>query len=53
MVDTLEDEICRRVFDGNPRPIFWKGMMVGEGGAILGNLEQGEEFESLVLNLWL
>jgi SNF2 family DNA or RNA helicase len=28
-------------------------LVVGEVGSILGNLEQGEEFESLVLNLWL
>jgi SNF2 family DNA or RNA helicase len=28
-------------------------LVVGEIGSILGNLEGGEEFESLVLNLWL
>jgi len=28
-------------------------LVVGEVGSILGNLEDGEEFESLVLNLWL
>jgi SNF2 family DNA or RNA helicase len=28
-------------------------LVVGEVGSILGNLEQGEEFESLVLNLWM
>jgi SNF2 family DNA or RNA helicase len=28
-------------------------LVVGEVGSILGNLEGGEEFESLVLNLWL
>jgi SNF2 family DNA or RNA helicase len=28
-------------------------LVVGEVGAILGNLQGGEEFESLVLNLWL
>lgn len=28
-------------------------LVVGEVGSILGNLEQGEEFESLVLGLWL
>ena len=28
-------------------------MVVGEVGSILGNLENGDEFESLVLNLWL
>ena len=28
-------------------------LIVGEVGSILGNLEGGEEFESLILNLWL
>jgi SNF2 family DNA or RNA helicase len=28
-------------------------LVVGEVGAILGNLQGGEEFESLILNLWL
>jgi hypothetical protein len=28
-------------------------LVVGEIGSILGNLEGGEEFESLVLNMWL
>ncbi|MDB5388986.1 MAG: Superfamily or helicase, family [Planctomycetaceae bacterium] len=28
-------------------------LVVGEVGSILGNLEDGEEFETLVLNLWL
>jgi SNF2 family DNA or RNA helicase len=28
-------------------------LVVGEVGSILGNLEDGDEFESLVLNLWL
>jgi YD repeat-containing protein len=28
-------------------------LVVGEVGSILGNLEEGEEFESLVLDLWL
>jgi SNF2 family DNA or RNA helicase len=28
-------------------------LVVGEVGSILGNLQGGEEFESLVLNLWL
>ena len=28
-------------------------LVVGEVGSILGNLEGGEEFESLILNLWL
>ena len=26
---------------------------MGEVGSILGNLQEGEEFETLVLNLWL
>ena len=28
-------------------------LVVGEVGSILGNLDGGEEFETLVLNLWL
>lgn len=28
-------------------------LVVGEVGSILGNLQGGEEFESLVLDLWL
>jgi len=28
-------------------------LVVGEVGSILGNLDGGEEFESLVLNLWM
>ena len=28
-------------------------LVVGEVGSILGNLEDGDQFESLVLNLWL
>ncbi len=28
-------------------------LVVGEVGSILGNLDEGEEFETLVLNLWL
>ncbi|HEV2973356.1 MAG TPA: SNF2-related protein [Pirellulales bacterium] len=28
-------------------------LVVGEVGSILGNLEEGDQFESLVLNLWL
>jgi SNF2 family DNA or RNA helicase len=28
-------------------------LVVGEVGSILGNLEEGEQFETLVLNLWL
>ena len=29
-VERLEDESCRRIFIGDPRPIFWKGERVGE-----------------------
>jgi SNF2 family DNA or RNA helicase len=41
LLDLLTDKI--RMFE----------LVVGEVGSILGNLEGGEEFESLVLNLWL
>ena len=41
MLDLLTEKI--RMFE----------LVVGEVGSILGNLEGGEEFESLVLNLWL
>jgi SNF2 family DNA or RNA helicase len=41
ILDVLNDKI--RMFE----------LVVGEVGSILGNLEGGEEFESLVLNLWL
>ena len=29
-LERLEDESCRRIFIGDPRPIFWKGERVGE-----------------------
>ena len=29
-VERLEDESCRRIFIGDPRPVFWKGERVGE-----------------------
>ena len=41
ILDLLDEKI--RMFE----------LVVGEVGSILGNLEGGEEFESLVLNLWL
>ena len=41
LLDLLTDKI--RMFE----------LVVGEVGSILGNLEGGEEFETLVLNLWL
>jgi len=41
ILDLLSDKI--RMFE----------LVVGEVGAILGNLQGGEEFESLILNLWL
>ncbi len=41
LLDLLTDKI--RMFE----------LVVGEVGSILGNLDGGEEFESLVLNLWL
>jgi SNF2 family DNA or RNA helicase len=41
VVKILDDKI--RMFE----------LVVGEIGGILGNLEGGEEFESLILNLWL
>ena len=41
ILDLLDEKI--RMFE----------LVVGEVGSILGNLQGGEEFESLVLNLWL
>jgi SNF2 family DNA or RNA helicase len=41
LLDVLNEKI--RMFE----------LVVGEVGSILGNLQGGEEFESLVLNLWL
>jgi SNF2 family DNA or RNA helicase len=41
LLDLLTDKI--RMFE----------LVVGEVGSILGNLEGGEEFETLVLNLWM
>jgi hypothetical protein len=30
VVDVLEDELCRRVFEGEGKPVYWKGYQVGE-----------------------
>jgi SNF2 family DNA or RNA helicase len=46
--DSIEDRILRLLND----KIRMFELIVGEVGSILGNLEGGEEFESLVLNLW-
>jgi SNF2 family DNA or RNA helicase len=47
--DSLEERILRILND----KIRMFELVVGEVGSILGNLEEGEEFESLVLDLWL
>jgi len=46
---SLEERILRVLHE----KIRMFELVVGEVGSILGNLEGGEEFESLVLNLWL
>ena len=46
---SLEAQILRLLND----KIRMFELVVGEVGSILGNLEGGEEFEALVLNLWL
>ncbi len=46
---SLEERILRLLDD----KIRMFELVVGEVGSILGNLEGGEEFESLVLDLWL
>ena len=46
---SLEERILRLLHE----KIRMFELVVGEVGSILGNLEGGEEFESLVLNLWL
>ncbi len=46
---SLEDRILRLLHD----KIRMFELVVGEVGSILGNLEGGDEFESLVLDLWL
>ena len=48
-VDSLE----ARLLDLLTEKIRMFELVVGEVGSILGNLDGGEEFESLVLNLWL
>ncbi len=47
--DSVEERILRLLND----KIRMFELVVGEVGSILGNLEGGEEFESLVLKLWL
>ncbi|MFM9960074.1 MAG: DEAD/DEAH box helicase [Planctomycetaceae bacterium] len=46
---SLEERILRLLSD----KIRMFELVVGEVGSILGNLDEGEDFESLVLNLWL
>lgn len=46
---SLED----RILDVLNKKIRMFELVVGEVGSILGNLEDGDQFESLVLNLWL
>jgi len=46
---SIEERILRLLSD----KIRMFELVVGEVGSILGNLEGGEEFESLVLDLWL
>ena len=46
---SLEDRILKLLHE----KIRMFELVVGEVGSILGNLEEGEEFETLVLNLWL
>ncbi len=46
---SLEDRILKLLHE----KIRMFELVVGEVGSILGNLDEGEEFETLVLNLWL
>ena len=46
---SIEERILRLLSD----KIRMFELVVGEVGSILGNLEGGEEFQSLVMNLWL
>jgi hypothetical protein len=46
---SMEDRILRLLHE----KVRMFELIVGEVGSILGNLEGGEEFESLVLNLWM
>lgn len=46
---SLEERLLRLLHD----KIRMFELVVGEVGSILGNLEGGDEFESLMLNLWL
>ena len=47
--DSLEERILKVLNE----KIRMFELVVGEVGSILGNLEDGEQFEALVLNLWL
>ena len=46
---SIEERILRLLND----KIRMFELVVGEIGSILGNLPEGEEFESMVLNLWI
>ena len=46
---SMEERILRILDD----KIHMFELVIGEVGSILGNLEGGEDFESLVFNLWL
>jgi hypothetical protein len=30
IVEVLDDELCRRIFEGEGKPVYWKGYQVGE-----------------------
>ncbi len=47
------DSLEARILDVLNEKIRMFELVVGEVGSILGNLEDGDQFESLVLNLWL
>jgi SNF2 family DNA or RNA helicase len=47
------DSLEARILDVLNEKIRMFELVVGEVGSILGNLDGGEEFETLVLNLWL
>ncbi|HEV7221509.1 MAG TPA: SNF2-related protein [Pirellulales bacterium] len=47
------DSLEARILDVLSEKIRMFELVVGEVGSILGNLEEGDQFESLVLDLWL
>jgi SNF2 family DNA or RNA helicase len=49
IADSLEERVLGVLND----KIRMFELVIGEVGSILGNLEEGEEFESLVLDLWM